>query len=497
MRGRSSVTATRLGVVLFAALVGVLIAFIPWQVSVVLVVAAIGVLALAAVRVVAFRLGDDASERTEATPEATPDGRLRLARALYYVGAAAIGFLTIRPAAGFTVSDWVFLLSLVLVVIVTTVQDIRRDYLVPGVITVGVLLFAVGGLISTTNAADASQSLLVVIRVGYLTLVWFWLGTVLLETIGHVRNAVVAWVSSAALCSSGAVAQFFYGDVIPGGDLAYGRMTGFTPAYNNLGGLAATAFVPALMVALDSPRSWQKLVGLASTALIVAGLLLSGSVGGMLGASVATVFWLALRGVSLRLVVGIGAVAGSAFVLMTATGVTNAPSPVERINRVTSAQEAAQGTGGTLYTRLDGYREAWERIHEQPLVGVGFDEKSIENVLGTAHGVHNIILSPWLSAGILGLVGVVLMLYGAFTCGLATLRLAAARDRSLLAALLASVVCFIVFAMGEPILFVRYGWFATALLVAVRAQQVRMGLVERQRVAPRQRPVVYGSPRTS
>jgi len=495
MRGPSSVTAVRGGIVLSAALMGVVIAFIPWQVSFTLILASVGVFALAAVRV-ALRVDDDARERTEATREATPDGRLKLARTLYYLGAASIGFLTVRPAAGFTVSDWVFLLSLVLVLIVTTVQNTRRDYLVPAVITVGVVLFALGGVISTRNAANSEESLLVIIRVAYLTLVWFWLGTVLLETIGQVRNAVVAWVSSAALCSSGAVAQFFYGDIIPGGGIAYGRMTGFTPAYNNLGGLAATAFVPALMVAVDSPKSWQKLAGLASTALIVAGLLLSGSVGGMLGATVATVFWLALRGVSLRLVVGIGAIAGSAFVLMTATGVTDAPSPVERINRVTSAQEAAQGTGGTFYTRLDGYREAWERIHEQPLIGVGFDEKSIDSVLGTDHGVHNIILSPWLSAGVLGLLGVVLMLYGAFSCGLTTLRLAAARDRSLLAALLASVVCFIIFAMGEPILFVRYGWFATALLVAVRAQQVRMGLVERHQVA-RRPGIAYGSPRAS
>ena len=496
MRGRSSVTAARGGIVVFAVLAGAVIAFIPWQVSVALVLAAVGVLALAAVRV-ALRLDDGTRERAEATPEATPDRRLKLARGLYYLGAAAIGFLTVRPAAGFTVSDWVFLLSLVLVVVVTTMQDTRRDYLVPAAITIGVLLFAAGGLISTRNASNSEESLLVLIRVGYLTLVWFWLGTVLLERISHVRTAVIAWVASVALSSSGAVAQFFYGDVIPGGDVAYGRMTGFTPAYNNLGGLAATAFVPALMVAVDSPRSWQKLIGLASTALIVAGLLLSGSVGGMLGASIATVFWLALRGVSLRLVVGVGAVAGSAFVLMTATGVTNAPSPVERINRVTSAQEAAQGTGGTFYTRLDGYRAAWERIHEQPLIGVGFDEKSIDSVLGTDHGVHNIILSPWMSGGVLGLLGVVLLLYGAFSCGLTTLRLAAVRDRSLLAALLASLVCFIVFAMGEPILFVRYGWFPTALLVAVRAQQVRMGLTDRRLVPPRRREIAYGSPRPS
>ena len=90
-----------------------------------------------------------------------------------------------------------------------------------------------------------------------------------------------------------------------------------------------------------------------------------------------------------------------------------------------------------------------------------------------------------------------LLLYGAFTCGLTTLRLAATRDRSLLAALLASLVCFIVFAMGEPILFVRYGWFPTALLVAVRAQQVRMGLTDRRLVSPRRRGIAYGSPRPS
>jgi O-antigen ligase len=495
MRGDSSITAARVGILSIAALLGVLVAFIPWQVSFTLILGAVAVLGLAAVRV-ALRPGDVIG-RIDAAPEATPDSRLRLARSMYYLGAASIGFLTVRPAFGFTVSDWVFLLSLALLVIVTTVRNAPRDYLVPSAITIGVLLFAVGGLISTRNAADAEQSLLVVIRMIYLTLVWFWLGTVLLENLAHVRNALVAWVSSAALSSSGAVAQFFYGDVVPGGDIAWGRMTGFTETFNNLGGLAATAFVPALMLAVDSPRSWHKLVGVMSTALIVAGLLLSGSVGGMLGASAATVFWLALRGVSLRLVVGVGAVVGSAFVLMTATGVTDAPSPADRISRVTSAEEASRGTGGTFYTRLDGYRSAWDRIHEQPLIGVGFDEDSIEEVLGSEHGVHNILISPWLSAGVLGLLGVVMLLYGAFTCGLTTLKLSAARDRSLVAALLAALVSFIVFAMGEPILFVRYGWFPTALLIALRAQQSRAGLLDRRLVPARQSAIAYGSPGTS
>jgi hypothetical protein len=41
-------------------------------------------------------------------------------------------------------------------------------------------------------------------------------------------------------------------------------------------------------------------------------------------------------------------------------------------------------------------------------------------------------------------------------------------------ALLASVVAFVVFGMGEPILFVRYGWFPAALLVALHAQRRRV-----------------------
>ena len=496
MNNDTSLSAARVSVLAIAALLGVLVSFIPWQVSVALVMAALAVFGLAAVRV-ALR-PEAAASGVDARPEAVSDPRLRLVRLAYYVGAASIGFLTVRPALGFTASDWIFLLSLVLLVLAMTVHDVPRDYLVPSVITVGVLLFAAGGLISTRDAVNAEESLLVVIRMLYLTLVWFWLGTVVLQTVEHVRNAMTAWVCSAAVSSSGAIAQFFYGDVIPGGSLAWGRMTGFTPVFNNLGGLAATAFVPALMLAADSRRTWLRLVGMGSAALISAGLLLSGSVGGMLAASAATVFWLAVRGVSLRLVVGFGAVVGSAFVLMTATGVTDAPSPVDRISRVTSAEEAERGTGGTFYTRLDGYSKAWNRIYEQPLIGVGFDEDSVENVLGDDTAPHNILVNPWLTAGVLGLMGAVVLLYGAFACGLTTLKLSAARDRPVVTALLAALVAFIVFAMGEPILFVRYGWFPTALLIAVRAQQRRASSIEQgQRVPARHGAMAYGPAGTS
>jgi O-antigen ligase len=461
-----------------AVLVGSVAASLPWQVSLAMVLGGAGVLVLATVRVVLQPGHVAASATTE--PVGVSDPRLRFARLTYYLGAAMIGLLTVRPALGFTASDWVFVLSLALLVIAMTVHDVSHDYLVPTAITLGVALFAVGGLISTRNAVNAEESLLVVIRMLYLTLVWFWLGTIVLQTRLHVENAIVAWVFSAAVSSSGALVQYFEGDVIPGGALAYGRMTGFTPHFNDLGGLVATAFVPALVLAVESSRRRVRGFGVVSLALLSIGLLLSGSVGAMLAASVATTLWLAIRGLSLKLVISVAAVVASGFVVMTATGATNAPNPVQRITKVFAADEAKAGTGGTVETRLQGYGEAWSRIQDQPFVGVGLDHRSGEVYLGDS-AVHNIILNPWFSAGLFGMLGIAILVWGAFSSGFRAFRNAPLEDRALVAGLLSALVAFVVFAMGAPIMFVRYGWFPTALLVAVLAQQARAHAPARRR----------------
>ena len=478
-----------------AALVGLSVARTPWQISLLASIAALGLLGLVLLRAIASEalrpVGDADAVETE-------DRRLRVARFFYYVGAATIGILTLRPALGFTASDWIFFCALGLTVLVVIVQGYEPDYLIPRAVTVGVLLFAVGGLLSSTQALFPYESALVVIRMLYLTLVWFWLGTVLLQTRAHVRNALVAWVCSAAFSSAGAVAQFFYGDVISGGTLAYGRMTGFTEHFNILGGLTATAFVPALMLAVDAPRRSLRLVGTIATALIGVGLLLSGSVGGLVAVSVATFVWLALRGVSVRILVSGAVTVAAGFILMSATGSTDSPSPIDRIKTVTAADRVEAGTGGTIYTRFEGYSKAWDRITENPFVGVGLDETTSFEHLG-GHAVHNLVLGPWYTAGILGVLGIVMLIAGAVATGVRVLKHSPPEDRSFSAALVASVAAFIQHGMGEPILFVRYGWFPTALLLALSAQQIRAGArsparARGQRPATTQARVAYGSP---
>ena len=470
MNSRTLAPAAPAAALLVAAIaVGATVAWAPIEL---LIIAVVVLLAIAGLLVLRVAVTPPSTTRDPLRAEVHEDPRLRPARIAYYVGAATIGFLTIRPAMDFTASDWIFLGALGVAALVVIVQDLAPDYLVPRAVTIGVILFALGGLLSSLEAVSPNASAFVVVRMLYLTVIWFWLGTLVLQTREHVQNAVIAWVGSVALCSSGAIAQYFYGDVIPGGVVAFGRMSGFTGHFNILGGLAATAFVPALMLAVDSPRRAVRLAGTLSTALIAAGLLLSGSVGGLIAATVGTMVWLALRGVSLRILVSGGAVAAAAFILMSATGSTDSPSPVDRIQRVTSVEEASAGTGGTVYTRLEGYSLAWSRIAEQPFIGVGLDAASSEEELEN-HSVHNLIIGPWFTAGLLGVIGIATLIAGALATGLRVLRNTTGPARSFTAALFASLVAFIEHAMGEPILFVRYGWFPTALLIALNAQQIR------------------------
>jgi uncharacterized membrane protein len=455
-------------IVALACAVGVALGSAEWRIGLVVVVLGVGALALVGARAY---LSPDASGVIE-TAEVTEDARLRAARYVFYVGAALMGLLTVRPAVGFTASDWVFFLAFGLTCLVLLTYGLERDYLIPSMITVGVGIFAVGGVISTSQAIAPMQSLSIVFRLLYLTIVWFWLATTLLQKPRHVEIAALAWISSAALSSAGAVVQFFYGDVIPGGTVAWGRMTGFTEHFNSLGGLAGISLAPALMFSVDGTRRIDRLIGTAASGFIAIGLLLSGSVGGLLTATIGVLFWLAVRGVTFRTVVSLVAAGLAVLLLMSATGSTNSPDPLQRIRRVTSAEEFAAGSGGTVYQRVDGYREAWEHIARQPFIGVGLDEPSSVRILGPKL-VHNMLINPWFSAGILGVLGVVLLVSGAVVTGTQVVRTAPSSLRPLAAALLASVVSFVVFAMGEPILFVRYGWFPAVLLIALRAQQRR------------------------
>jgi O-antigen/teichoic acid export membrane protein len=422
----------------------------------------------------ARRSGPDAGEISSEGSQA----EFSLARKLYYLGLVFLALLTFRAGGQVTYSDVLFLLSFVLACMELVVARRRVPMMVPFLLLLGMALFSFGGLLSTFHAYEALKSTAIVARLIFLTVFWFWLGTVVLNRREHVTRALTLWVASAAICGGAGVLQLFLGHVLPlAGTVQFGRATGFTTQPNELGGLTAVALVPAIMLAVRRGIGGpQRLVSYLLLSLVGAGLILSGSVGALFAAAAATFIWLAFQRTSMESILVFSAIGLCVLGVVTVQALRGAPTPLERFDKVTSSSSTNEGVG-TLDSRIATYRVAAAEIKEHPFVGVGLDLVSVTKPFGIVSyefDVHNLVLGIWYKAGLFGLVGILFALFAVFRTGwIATLQAPSEAEQMLAVALLSSVVAFVVFAMSEPVLFTRYGWISAAMLLALRGVQQR------------------------
>jgi O-antigen/teichoic acid export membrane protein len=401
------------------------------------------------------------------------DDEFRLARFGYYAGFVVLGQLTLRPAAVGTVSDVMFFASFASVASLLAIYKRRVAIPVPPLLICGVLVFSLGALGSTFSSVSPNASIAVVLRFLTLIAVWFWLGTVVLRRQEHVITAAALWVASAALNGIGAIGQLTIDPyIIPSGYVHWGRVTGFTSQPNDLGGIAAVAVIPALMFCMRASRNpVYVLATYAGLLLTATGLILSGSVGALVAATVAVLIWVtAAPRFPARTVVFVGVALVAGVALLQFQQSNDAPTPAERFERVTGSPT---DPNATLWSRVETYQGAIDRIFANPFTGVGLDSESAR-IGPDEKEPHNLVIGLWFRGGFFALAGIVLVLLAIASVARATLREAASVDEQMLAlALLCAFVSFLVFAMGAPILYTRYGWAPAALLLALRATQTR------------------------
>jgi O-antigen/teichoic acid export membrane protein/O-antigen ligase len=413
---------------------------------------------------------------------------LRLPRAIYYLGVLFLALLTVRASGQVTYSDLLFLLSMMLAVAELIIVRRNVPITIPLLLLGGMAIFTIGGLLSSFHSVAAFHSVATVARLILLTVFWFWLGTVVLCRREHVLTAIALWATSAAICGAAAVAQLLAGDVIPNTDPIYGRSTGFTAQPNDLGGLCAIAFVPAVMLTVRQGLSpSRRLLAYLALLLVMAGLVLSGSVGAMLAALVAVFVWFALQGTSRRSLVPYVVMVAAVLMLTAVQSIRGEPTPLARFHHVTESAPGDAGAG-SLEARISTYRVAATAIQRDPFLGVGLDLVSVTKPFGIVsyeYDVHNLVIGTWYKAGLIGLIGMLMAVFAVLRVGwTAILDSRTDSEEVVVAALLSSFVAFVVFAMGAPVLFSRYGWIPAALLLALRAVQLREpGL--RRRVEPR------------
>jgi O-antigen/teichoic acid export membrane protein/O-antigen ligase len=415
------------------------------------------------------------------------EAEFRTARRLYYVGIAFLALLTIRVGGQLTVSDLLFAVSFVVACAELIVLRRRIPVRLPALLLLGMALFSIGGVFSTFESYEPVKSIAVVGRFIFLTVFWFWLGTIVLHRREHVTKALTLWVASAAVCGAAGILQIMAGNIVPGTTDEFGRATGFTTQSNDLGGITSIAFVPALMLAArPGLAASQRMLSYGLLLLIAAGLVVSGSVGGLLAAAVATVVWIALQRSSVHSLMVFAALGLSLLAVVTVQAMRGAPTPLDRLNTVTnSSAEAGQGAG-SLDSRIATYRVATKAIEEHPFIGVGLDLVSVtkpEGVVSYQYDVHNLIIGVWYKAGLVGLLGLLISLLATLRTGWsAALQQTSPTDRRIAIALVSAVFAFIAFAMSAPVLFSRYAWVPAALLLALRGVQRRGLLVSRVRV---------------
>ena len=467
-----------------AGAAGVLVGGLPSGVALALVGALAAMLAFGGLRLAFLPLAPAALPPPAMVVTRLGIGALPLPRLLFYGGALTVAQLTFRLPLNLTLSDGLFFAAIALAVLELLVFHRQLLITLPNLLLLGALLFAIGMLVSSARAEQPVQSIAVGARFLLIVTAWFWSGTVVLQTPAHLTTAVRLWTLSAAITGAGAVAQLMWGDVIPGTTPSWGRMTGFTPHMNELGGATAIAFAPALWAVTQPSRSpVVRMLSLIALGFIGAGLVLSGSVGSLGAAVLAAGVWLALSTIRLRTIL-LGGVAGIALAGLGLSMIeqTGGISPLTRLERVT----ANEGAEGSLWYRIDGYQVAWEVIGAQPFIGVGLDDESSRtSVVGlelmtdgttvyAGYQVHNVLIGAWYTAGLLGMLGVLAILAGVGrVCVVVTKRARGPDERGLMIALVAGYAGFFVFALTTVVLYQRYAWIVAVFLLAAWAQITR------------------------
>lgn len=387
------------------------------------------------------------------------DNRFGLARGVFCAGLLTMTWLQWR--VGVTVSDLLFLLA----VLIAAPQLIaERDSFVPRVplLLVGVWTFAIGALVATlASDGSAVQGIAVLARVVYLLVVWYFLAGTVIRTPQHAITAVGWWVAGVAVCGAWATAQTI--GLIPDGVTSAGRAVGLTDHENDLGAACAIALLPALAVFVITRKLWW----LGALALVLAGLVFSGSVSAAAAAIGAVVVGLMSRQM-IRPVIAL-TVACIAVLAFTAGREELRASPVERLETITSADEDRN----TVASRKAVYATAWAEIREHPFIGKGLDDESAGIGLTRKYAVHNLFLGRWYETGLLGLIGILLVVAWMLRAGLQTVIDASARVQPVAFGLLGAAVAFVVIAMSQPLLYKRFALVPGALILALVAVHQR------------------------
>jgi hypothetical protein len=398
----------------------------------------------------------------------TPTWLMRLAM----LGMSMVSMTGVR-AGGFTIADLIFLLvsGFILLIVLNgggTTLAPRVARRTSPVLLVGLSVFTVGGLLSTfMRSLDPTGSALVIVRLWYITVIWFWALRAVCTNWRDLKRLLTAFAAGAAVNSLYAILQELTGS--NEGPPYWGRSTGFTDHFNSLGAAVATT-IPLLVVWRSDPDSTPRAKRYCGFGIAVAigGIGVSGSMtafaSGAAGVFVALgIPWFTAGSRRARRAIVPGIIGAVALFAVLGSGLIS----LSVTERFTAYREGtSQYTQRSVSSRGELNSIAVDAIASSPVVGVGLDSDSSEILLdGERKRVHSLYFRLLYEAGVFGFVGMLAVFTLFIHQAVAAARYLRRRQLDWIpAALLGAVTMLMLDALFGPPLFERYFWAPFALI---------------------------------
>ncbi len=387
--------------------------------------------------------------------------------ALIGFNTVGIGFLPISDVVFFGVAGLIWLMMLAGRVSSFSSPTARRSS--PRLLAATMVLLALA-TVSSFRSWYPLASAGVVLRLIYLTLLWFWILRCLSVNRRAIALLMTAWRWGVMISCLGALAANA-GLMELGRANPENRQTGWFGHPNDLAGYIAVAVPLFVLAAPRAARSGQRNPGIRwviTMGVVIFALATTGSMSALFAAAIgvtASGISLALtrRSAGRRMIhplkaMGVMVIAGIALSVMFSSDV-----PV--VERLTRFGEGDSSVSHSVDTRGELNQRVINQFDELLVVGHGLDLTAQDQLRGSGSGIHNMYVKALYEAGLIAALALLAMLLITFQQAWKLLR--NTRSTSIhidVAAVFGSAVTAVVFALFQPMMFNRYFWLPFAII---------------------------------
>ena len=408
------------------------------------------------------------------------------------MGTATMSFTTLRFGP-ILISDLLFVATALVILAKSltgndgdlAIADQRRG---SPLFLVGALLLIAGGTLSSLRSWDPVDSIGVVLRFTWVTLVWFWIMRTVCRDRTDLRLLLRSW-KVAAFATSIAAILGQLGVAFQSTHLG-SRQVGLSGHPNHLAGQIAASFV---LFALAVPRPTgmsrrrERLLWLSGLGVVTTGLFMSGSISGLAAVMIGMVavgiaYAMTARGrVTRRRRSPLAPLAAVAIVVLGSIALFSTDLAV--VDRITLYREGDRYVTASVDSRGERNEYVTQHFERYLVVGLGFNTgyptRSYVDPNDPAQrrfGVHNMHLGVLYQAGLPALLGILVILLAA---GRQLTTLLRHTDQELYLIVLGLLGCFVavnVVSFVQPTAFDRFFWMPVAMAAcvwSVRRQELR------------------------